>query len=248
MKLENKVALITGASRGIGRATALLFAQEGAKVVINYLKSEENAKSVVQEITKNGGSAIAWQADVSNEQQVKQLVAKAIKEFGKIDILVNNAGIVFDVSFKERTVEQWKRTLDVNLIGTFLCSKYVSEYMLKNSYGRIVNIASTNGINTLNPCSMDYDAAKAGVISLTKNLAAELGPTILVNSVAPGWVDTDINKDLDKKYIKSEAEKMILGRFGRPEEIARSVLFLVSDDASFITGTILVVDGGYGGK
>jgi 3-oxoacyl-[acyl-carrier protein] reductase len=248
MKLKNKVVLITGASRGIGKATALLFAKEGARVVVNYIKSDKKADGVVKEIIKNGGLAISAKADVSDEKQVKRMVDLVIKRFGKIDVLVNNAGIVFDVPFKERTVEQWRKTLGVNLIGTFLCSKYASKTMLKNGYGRIVNISSTNGIDSLNPESMDYDASKAGVISLTKNLATELAPNILVNAVAPGWVNTDINSGLDKKYVKSETEKILLGRFGKPEEIAKAILFLVSDDASFITGTTLVVDGGYVGK
>ena len=248
MKLENKIALITGASRGIGKATARLFAQEGASVVVNYVKDKEAAQQVVQKIVEDGGKAIALQADVSEEQQVQQMVQKAVEAFGRIDILVNNAGIVFDVPFREKTVEQWTQTLGVNLIGTFLCAKYVSEHMKKNGFGRIVNVSSTNGIDTLNPESMDYDASKAGVISLTKNLAAELAPDILVNSVAPGWVNTDINKDLDTDYVKSEIEKIVLGRFGKPEEIAKAILFLVSDDASYITGTTLVVDGGFVGK
>jgi 3-oxoacyl-[acyl-carrier protein] reductase len=248
MKLKNKVVLITGASRGIGKATALLLAKEGAKVIVNYVKSDKKADDVVKEIIKNSGSAISIKADVSDEKQVKRMVDLVIKKFRKIDVLVNNAGIVFDVPFKERTVEQWRRTLNVNLIGTFLCSKYASKTMLKNGYGRIVNVSSTNGIDSLNPESVDYDASKAGVISLTKNLATELAPNILVNAIAPGWINTDINSGLDKKYVKSETEKILLGRFGKPEEIAKAILFLVSDDASFITGTTLVVDGGYVGK
>ncbi|MBN1793272.1 glucose 1-dehydrogenase [Candidatus Woesearchaeota archaeon] len=242
MKLKNKVALITGASRGIGRATALLFAKEGANIIVNYFKAENEANSVVQDIKKMGADAITIKCDVSKENEVKQMVDKAIKKFGKIDILVNNAGIVFDVPFKDRTVEHWKRTLDVNLIGAFICAKHVTSHMKK---GHIVNIASTNGINACSPESMDYDASKAGLISLTKTLAQALAPNVMVNCVAPGWVDTDINKDLPKDYVKSETQNILLKRFGKPEEIAKTVLFLVSDDASFITGTTVVVAGGY---
>jgi len=242
MKLKNKVALITGSSRGIGRATALLFAKEGAKIVVNYYKSEKDANSVIDEIKRIGSDAIAIKCDVSKENEVKKMIEIAIKKFGKIDILVNNAGIVFDVPFKDRTTEHWKRTLEINLIGVFICSKYVTKYMKK---GHIVNVASTNGIDGGCPESMDYDASKAGVISLTKNLAEQFAPNILVNCVAPGWVDTDINKDLPKDYVKSEIKDILLKRFGKPEEIAKVILFLASDDASFITGTTIVAAGGY---
>jgi 3-oxoacyl-[acyl-carrier protein] reductase len=242
MKLQNKVALITGSSRGIGRATALLFAKEGANVVVNYCKAQKDADSIVREIKSLGSDAIAIKCDVSQENEVKQMVEQTIKKFGRIDILVNNAGIVFDLPFKDRTVEHWKKTLEVNLIGAFICSKYVTKYMKK---GRIVNVASTNGIDSGCPESMDYDASKAGLISLTKNLAEQFAPNILVNAVAPGWVSTDINKDLPKNYVKSETQNILLKRFGKPEEIANVILFLASDDSSFITGTTIVVAGGY---
>jgi 3-oxoacyl-[acyl-carrier protein] reductase len=244
MILKNKIALITGSSKGIGKATALLFAKEGAKVVINYFSSEKEAISVVEEINKIGSEAIAIKCDVSQEDQVKEMVQKIISKFGKIDILVNNAGVVFDVPFFKKSVDQWKRTLDVNLLGTFLCSKYVSIHMLKNNYGKIVNVSSTNGLTFFSPDSMDYDASKAGIIVLTKNLAKELAPNIQVNSVAPGWVDTDMNKDLPMDFIENEKNNIPLKRFAKPEEIAKSILFLVSDDASYITSTVLKVDGG----
>ena len=246
MTFKNKVVIVTGSSRGIGRATALLFAKEGAKVVVNYAKSKKEANAVVAEIKKIGSDAIAVKCDVSQEMQVKQMMEKTIKIFGRIDILVNNAGIVFDVPFTERTVEQWKRTLEVNLIGVFLCAKYASPYMKKQKCGKIVNVSSTNGLDSPGPDSMDYDASKAGVISLTKNLAEELAPTIQVNSVAPGWVDTAMNKNLSKDFVEKEKKKIYLKRFARPEEIAKAILFLASDDASFITGSTLKVDGGYG--
>ncbi len=251
MKFKNKVAVITGASRGIGKATALEFAKEGAKIVIVYYMSEvepnaeENARSVVEEIGKIGSQAIAVRCDVSSEGEVKELVEEVMNKFNKIDILVNNAGIVFDTPFFKRTVEQWKRTLDVNLLGTFLCSKYISKEMLRQKSGKIINISSTNGINCFDPESIDYDASKAGIISLTKNLAKELAPNIQVNSIAPGWVDTEMNKDLPKKFIEQEIEEIYLKRFANPEEIARVVLFLASEDASYVTGSILTVDGGH---
>ena len=153
---------------------------------------------------------------------------------------------VFDVPFFDRSVEQWKKTLDVNLLGTFLCSKYVSQQMLKTNGGKIINISSTNGINSFSPAAMDYDSSKAGIIILTRDLAKELAPKIQVNSIAPGWVDTEMNKDLPKDFVEEETAKIYLKRFAKPEEIAKAILFLASDEASYITGSILKVDGGYG--
>lgn len=246
MKLKNKIALITGASKGIGRATALLFAKEGAKVAVNYFSSENKAKSVVEEIKKIGSEAIAIKCDVSNEKQVKSMVDQVLSKFGSIDILVNNAGIVFDVPFLKRTVEQWKKTLDVNLLGTFLCSKHASESLKKTNNGKIINISSTNAIDCFSPEAMDYDASKAGIIILTRDLAKELAPEIRVNAIAPGWVDTEMNKDLPQDFIDEETEQIYLKRFAKPTEIAKAILFLASDDASYITGSILKVDGGHG--
>lgn len=245
MKLKDKVALITGSSRGIGRATALLFAKEGAKIIVNYRNSEVKATKLIEEIKKAGSDAIAIKCDVSQENEVKNMVEKAIDTFGKIDILVNNAGIVYDVPLFEKTTEQWKETLGINLIGVFLCSKYVSKHMKKLPSGTIINISSTNGINTISPESADYDASKSGVISLTKNLAKELAPKIRVNCIAPGWIDTDINKNLPKDFIKEETDRILIKRFGKPEEIAAVALFLASSDASFMNGSIVTVDGGY---
>lgn len=245
MQLDKKVALITGSSRGIGRAMALLFAQEGAKIVINYVQSEKEAKDVVRKIKEMGSDAIAIKCDVSQEKEVKQMIAKTIETFGRIDILVNNAGIVFDVPFNERTVEQWKKTLDVNLLGVFLCSKYAAPHLKKQKGSAIINISSTNGIDSFSPEAMDYDASKAGIIILTRGMAKELAPDIRVNSIAPGWVNTEMNKGLPEKFIKEQAEKIYLKRFAQPEEIAKVALFLSSDDASFITGSVIKVDGGF---
>jgi 3-oxoacyl-[acyl-carrier protein] reductase len=245
MRFKDKVVLVTGGSRGIGRATAINFAKEGARVVVNYISNKEAADSAVNEIQKAGSEAIAIKCDVSKKPEVKQMVGEALRHFGKIDILVNNAGIVFDVPFRKRTLEQWQRTLDVNLTGIFLMCKELEPHI--KSGGSIINIASTNGIDGYSPGSIDYDVTKAGVIIFSKALSIELAPRVRVNTVAPGWIDTDINKDLPADYVKSETRKIKLGSFGKPEDIAKAVLFLASDDASYITGTTLVVDGGYGG-
>ena len=205
-----------------------------------------NYSKVLDEIKKIGSEAIAIKCDVSQEDEVKAMIKETVNKFGRIDILVNNAGIVFDVPFFERTTEQWKKTMDINLLGTFLCSKYASKQMLKQDGGNIINISSTNGINNFSPEAMDYDASKAGIIILTRDLAKELAPKIRVNSIAPGWVDTEMNKDLPPDFVKEETEKIYLKKFAKPEEIAKSILFLASDDASYITGSILKVDGGYG--
>lgn len=243
MRFKNKVVIVTGSSRGIGKATAIEFAKEGAKVVVNYNNSEKEAKAVVNEIKKIGSDALAIKCDVADEKQVKQMIDKAVKTFRRLDVLVNNAGIVFDVPFKERTVEHWRKTLDVDLIGVFICSKHAAQQM-KNG-GRIINISSTNGINTYSPDSIDYSAAKAGVINLTKSLAMELAPKILVNCIAPGWVETEMNANLPADYVKDETKKIYLKRFAKPEEIAKAVLFLASEDSSYLTGSVIMVDGGY---
>ncbi len=245
MRFKNKVVLITGASRGIGKATAILFAKEGAKIAVNYFSSKNEAKKVVDKIKEIGSEAFAIKCDVSHENEVKAMINKTTEVFGKIDILVNNAGIVFDTPIFERKSEQWKRTMDVNLFGTFICSKYVSAQMLKNNYGKIINISSTSAIYSFCPEIIDYDASKAGVIALTKDFAKALAPHIQVNAIAPGWVDTDINKDLPESFIEEEIKRIYLKRFAKPEEIAKAILFLASDDSSFITGSALVVDGGH---
>jgi 3-oxoacyl-[acyl-carrier protein] reductase len=242
MDFKDKVVLITGSSRGIGKATAIAFAKEGAKVIINCNDSSKEAESTLEEVQSLGNEAIFVKADVASEKEVKEMVEEIVKRFGRIDILVNNAGIVFDAPFAKKTVEQFKKTLDVNLVGMFICAKAVIPHMKK---GKIINISSTNGIDSQSPDSIGYDASKAGVIAFTKALAEELAPNILVNCIAPGWVNTKMNKDLPKAYVKSETTKTWLKRFAKPSEIAKPILFLASDDASFITGETLIVDGGY---
>jgi len=252
MRFKDKVVLITGASRGMGKATALAFAKEGAIVIVDYFVSDfepdadSNAKEVVRLIEEIGSKTMAIEADVSNESTVKNLVEKVISTYGKIDILVNNAGIAIDLPLEKRTVEHWKHTLDVNLIGVFICSKNVIPHMIKAGKGVVVNIASSSGSKSFSPESIDYDSSKAGVISLTKNLAKEYAlKNIRVNAVAPGWINTPLNKDLPPEFVKSEIERIYLKRFGEPEEVANLTLFLASDEASYINGEVITIDGGY---
>ena len=241
----NKVVLITGASRGIGKSCAKCFAKNGYNVIINYLNSKEDAENLMNELEKKYNvECLLIKADVSNEQDVKNMVEESINKFGKIDCLVNNASIAIDTIFEDKTKETFNKTLDINLIGTFLVTKYVSKYMKENKNGCIINISSTNGIDTNYPFSMEYDASKAGVISLTKNLSVELAPYIRVNSVAPGWVNTDMNKDLSKEFREEETKKILLNRFAEDYEIAKVVYFLSTQDASYINGTTIKVDGG----
>lgn len=245
MRLEDKVVIVTGASKGIGRAIALEAAKEGANVVINYLTDLEGALTLEQEIKKYGKKTLVIKADVKEEIEVKKLVDEVKDEFKRIDVLVNNAGIAIDTLFEDKTKENFMKTLDVNLIGPFLMSKYVGKIMLEQRQGKIINIASTNGIDTNYPMSIDYDASKAGLISLTKNLAKEYAPYINVNAVAPGWVNTPMNKEMDDSFKEEEIKKIFLNRFAEPSEIAKVVTFLASDDASYINSEVIRVDGGF---
>lgn len=246
MNFKGKVALITGSSRGIGKACAIDLAQQGCNIIINFNKNEEKANETAQYIKNNFTvETFLVKCDISDEKKVQEMINKIIERFNKIDILVNNASIEMDSLVQDKTQEKFSRLLNVNLIGTFLVSKYTSQYMLNQKYGKIVNISSTNGIDTYYPESLDYDASKAGVISLTHNLAKEYAPYINVNTVAPGWVNTDMNKELDSNFINKETKKIFIGRFAEPKEIAKVVTFLSSDDASYINGSIIRVDGGY---
>lgn len=239
----NKVCLVTGGSRGIGRSTVLEFAKNGYDVVINYVNDSVSANKVKDEVERLGQKAICIKCDVSSELEVKSMVEEVINTFGSIDVLVNNAGIAIDTTLEDKTVTNFRKILDINLIGTFLVSREVGKYMLNRKVGSIVNISSTNGIDTLYPESLDYDASKAGVISLTKNLANYYHPYIRVNSVAPGWVMTDMNKELDQDFIKKEEDKILLNRFAEAEEIAK-VIYFVGAEATYINGSVIRVDGG----
>lgn len=244
--MGNKVVLVTGSSRGIGKAIVTDFAEKGYNVVINYRKEECEANKLSEELTnKYNIQALIIKADVSNEYEVKNMVQQIVDKFGKIDVLVNNAGIAIDKEFEDRTVEDWQITLNTNLIAPFLVSKYVGNEMLRNKKGKIINISSTNGINAFFPTSIDYDASKAALINLTHNLAIQFAPDINVNCVAPGWVNTDMNKELPKELIEEETSKIYKRRFAEPSEIAKIVTFLASDDADFINDEVIKVDGGY---
>jgi len=234
----NKVILVTGASRGLGEAIAKKFLDNNNIVYINFNKTTLKELEEKYHEYKN---ARFIKCDVSNEEEVKNMISKIKEEEGHLDVLVNNAGIAIDSELKDKNKESFQRILDVNLIGPFLTSKYVLDIMDK---GSIINISSTNGIDTYYSYSLDYDASKASLINLTHNFASMYAPNIRVNCIAPGWINTEMNKELDKEYIKEECEHILLERFAEPKEIANVVFFLASEEASYITDTIIRVDGG----
>ena len=241
-----KTVLITGGSRGLGRACALKFAQLDYNVIINYNNSLKEAVSLEAYLKENYNiSVLLVKADISKEDEVINMVNVIKNSFQKVDCLVNNAGIAIDTLFEDKTVQNFKKIIDVNLIGTFLVSKYIGSLMFKEKSGTIINVSSTNAIDTYYPYSLDYDASKAGVISLTHNLARQFAPYIRVNCVAPGWINTEMNKELDKEFIEEENKKILLGRFSEPSEIANVIAFLASHEASYINGSVIRVDGGY---
>jgi 3-oxoacyl-[acyl-carrier protein] reductase len=245
MKLKGKVAVVTGASRGIGRAIVKLFADEGAKVVINYNSSETPAKRLAEEINGKGGDAIAVKGDVSDPKQVRALVKEAVERFGRIDILVNNAGILLPSLFPDCTDEIWEKIIAINLKGPFLCSREVADIMLKQGKGKIINISSISGLAY--PSALEntpYAISKAGVIGLTRSLAVNLAPTVNVNAICPGLIETDMTASNSPESKRMRIEESLLKRIGKPEEIANAALFLASDESDFVTGEILTVSGG----
>jgi 3-oxoacyl-[acyl-carrier protein] reductase len=244
MSIEGKIAVVTGSSRGIGRAIALRLAVDGAKVVVNYRSDEAAAQEVVDQIKAGGGEAIAVQADVSQTAEAQALINAAKGEYGRVDILVNNAGTTRDTLIMRMSEEEWDVVIDTNLKGTFNCIKAVTRQMMRQRQGRIVNITSVAGIAG-NPGQANYASAKAGIIGLTKTVAKELGSRgITCNAVAPGFVPTDLTADLPEDLIQMGIDRTPLGRLGTTEDCAAAVAFLVSPDASFITGQVLAVDGG----
>ncbi|MGF1480120.1 MAG: 3-oxoacyl-[acyl-carrier-protein] reductase [Cyanophyceae cyanobacterium] len=240
--LRDRVALITGASRGIGRAVALELATQGAKVAVNYARSEEAAEQVVAAITEAGGEAIALQADVSRADEVDCLVQQTLDKWGQIDILANNAGITRDTLLIRMKPDDWQAVIDLNLTGVFLCTRAVSKIMLKQRSGRIINITSVAG-QMGNPGQANYSAAKAGVIGFTKTVAKELASRgVTVNAVAPGFIETDMTSNLKSDEI---LKFIPLGRYGKPEEVAGMISFLAgAPAAAYITGQVFNVDGG----
>ena len=242
--LKNKIALITGAGRGIGRAIAIALAKEGAEVVINYNGSEERAKAVKQTIEENGGKASIYKCNVSDFTACEAMIKDIVKEYGHLDILVNNAGITKDGLIMKMKEEDFDSVLNVNLKGTFNTIRHSARQMLKQRSGKIINISSVSGILG-NVGQANYAASKAGVIGLTKTMARELGSRgITVNAIAPGFVDTEMTEVLSEEIRENACKQIILGRFGKPEDIANTAVFLASDKADYITGQVISVDGG----
>ncbi|WP_343018366.1 SDR family NAD(P)-dependent oxidoreductase [Catenibacterium mitsuokai] len=246
----NKVVLVTGGAQGIGKAIILELAKNHYDVVINYLTSNKAAALLEEEIKKNYDVRVMTiQADVSKEEEVDAMISLIEKKWGGVDILINNAAVDLSNLFHLKTADEFRKTLDVNVVGAFNCSKRVYRHMLDQEYGRIINISSTNGINTYYPMCIDYDASKAALISLTHNLAFEYGPYINVNAIAPGFIGTDNELDgYDEDFLKEEQEKIMVNRYGKPEEVAYLVKFLISDEANFINNTIIRIDGGQKGS
>ena len=241
----NQTVLITGASSGLGTATAEYFAKKGYNVVIHYHTHENVALELKEKLeSEYQVQALSIKANLQNEEEIKHMVEHIIATFKTIDVLVNNAGIAIDTTFEDKTKENFMKILDTNLVAPFLVSKYVSKIMLQNKKGSIINVSSTNAIDSYYPYSMDYDSSKAGLNILTKNMSVELAPYIRVNAIAPGWINTPMNEYLDKNFKEKEIKKIALNRFAEPIEIAKIIYFLASDDASYINGSIIVADGG----
>jgi len=245
MRLKGKTALITGGARGIGAATALLFSREGARVGIVDLQ-EEGMKALAEKAKSEGLEIATFAGDITKKDQVDRIVSQFVQKLGRIDILVNNAGVVISRPFFEKTVEDWEKTLAVNLIGMFLCCQAAAKHMLAQKSGKIVNISSIRGIEHCGREGvMDYSASKTAVIGLTKTMAKELAPYINVNTVAPGHTKTEMTAPLPAEVKQNMIEGSYLKRMAEPEDIAKAILFMASEDANFITGQMLLVDGGF---
>ena len=248
MKLEGKVALITGSSRGVGRAVALSFAKEGAKVVVNYTSNETAANEVAQAINQMGSQAIVVRADVSKREEADGLVQAAVKEFGRLDILVNNAGFTRPAMMLKMTEEQWDEVVDIHLKGAFLCSQAAGRQMKEQDSGKIINVTSVAGlVGTVG--GINYSAAKGGTISMTKSIARELARyNVCANVISIGILSMGMSEKIttDEKLKEIYMNRILLKRFGTPDDISPAFVFLASDESNYITGQILCVDGGYG--
>jgi gluconate 5-dehydrogenase len=245
MRFQGKSILITGGARGIGFTTALMMLAEGGQVGVVAM-TPEHLNRAAETARARGFTLETFQADVSKTDQVQRTVEAFVQKFGRIDVLVNNAGMIIPKPFMDRTADDWIRTLEVNLIGVFLCSQAAAKHMLAQKSGKIVNVSSIRGIpHCGREGVMDYSAAKSGVISLTKTMAKELAPHITVNTVAPGHTLTDLTAPLPDTVKKGMVEGSYLKRMAQPEDIAKAILFMASDDANFITGQMLLVDGGF---
>jgi len=242
----NKVALITGGAKGIGASICKELAKEGYNIVINYLTSEDEAINLASSLVKSYGvKAKAYKCDVSNEKDVDSFITLVEEDFGGVDILINNAAIDLSSMWNEKNSDAFRKTLNTNVVGAYNVARRVYKHMLINKWGRIINISSTNGINTYYPMCIEYDASKAALNSLTHDLAMQFAPYINVNAIAPGFIGTE--KELegyDEEFLKEETEKILLKRYGKPEEVAHLVKFLVSDEADYINNSIIRIDGG----
>ncbi len=246
-RLDGKVAIVTGSSRGIGKAIAERYAAEGAKVAVNYVSQRREADAVAQAIRAAGGAAISVGGDVSSADDVKKLVRETVDAFGRVDILVNNAGVMYTKPVLETTEDEWDRTIDVNLKGAYLCSKEVAPLMLEQKGGTIIMMSSNSGL--YHPSAMrftEYVVSKAGMNGLTKALALALGPHVTVNAICPGWIKTDMVADTDPAVEKRILDETALHRWGTTDDVAGAAVFLASSEASFITGELLIVAGGRG--
>lgn len=245
MKLTNKVAIITGATQGIGKATAIEMAKENCNLILTYNTNKEQLEKLKQELENTYHIEILIQKlNLTNQEDIDKLVENSVNKFKHIDILVNNAAISIDTTLEDKTKENFLKILDTNLVGPFLLSRLVANQMLKQKQGKIINIASTNALESYYTESLDYDASKAGLISLTHNLALAYKPYINVNAVAPGWIDTKMNINLSKEFKDEEISKIYMNRFGNPDEVAKVIVFLASDDSNYINNEVIRVDGG----
>lgn len=243
--MNRKSVLVTGSSIGLGSSIIRKYASNNYDVVITYLSHEEDAIKLKEEVSsKYGVNALIVKCDISNEKDIENLRNEILNNYGKLDVLVNNASIAIDTTVSDKTKDNFMRTLEVNLVGTFLVSRCFGDIMKTQGYGNIINISSTNAIDTYYEYSIDYDASKAGVINLGHNLANYYSPFVRVNTICPGWIDTPMNKDMDTEFRKSEENKILLDRFASPEEIANLVYFISSDEASYINDSVIRIDGG----